>query len=95
VDDALIIVSELVTNAVQHVDWQVYPGKVIVHAYLGARGLVIEVRDPSPAPPLPAGAREVLRECGQGLPLIRGLAREFNHSLLPNGKSVWAVCGVD
>jgi anti-sigma regulatory factor (Ser/Thr protein kinase) len=93
VADALVIVSELVTNSVRHVNWQIYPGTITVHAYLSGGRLVIEVRDPSPVPPVPLANTETLREDGKGLPVVQSLALAFNYAILPNGKSVWAVCG--
>ncbi|MEV3977848.1 ATP-binding protein [Nonomuraea sp. NPDC049758] len=94
-DDALTVVSELVTNAVRHVPPG--PGRDWVTVLLGiGDGLVrLEVVDPGTAQreprfaPLDAGS---LRESGRGLGLVAALSvRSGTHVAEPHGhRVVWA-----
>jgi anti-sigma regulatory factor (Ser/Thr protein kinase) len=96
VQDALIIGTELVTNAVLHAR---RPG-IIVMCHLTSVGPTIEVRDGSRRPPMfpaenaPAhgnGRGAGSRENGRGLLIVASLALKCGYSVLPNGKSVWAI----
>ncbi|MFF4191362.1 ATP-binding protein [Nonomuraea sp. NPDC001831] len=94
-DDALTVVSELVTNAVRHVppgpdrDW------VMVLLGMGDGFVHLEVVDPGTADreprfvPLDAGS---LRESGRGLGLVAALSvRSGTHTAGPHGhRVVWA-----
>ncbi|GAA1550270.1 hypothetical protein GCM10009678_36500 [Actinomadura kijaniata] len=86
---ALLVVSELVTNAYKHGS---APGEVIsVRLYLSADGPVVEVRDGSRAEPC---VRPLSLECfsGRGLAIISELTAGwgFRH-LASGGKAVYAV----
>lgn len=103
VDDATLAVSELVTNAVQHVRWQRYPAtaQVIgVRLTRAARRLTVTVDDPDPRrPETPQPHHPVkiaepdLDGCelrGNGLRLVRSRALEFGVDAgAAGGKCVW------
>ncbi|MFI1092716.1 ATP-binding protein [Streptomyces sp. NPDC020917] len=87
VDDAVLIVSELVTNAVRHT-----PSLLIrVSITRSAPGLVrIDVVDRSQRPPLRRRTDEY-SENGRGLTLVDRLTAHWGSDPLPFGKRVWAV----
>lgn len=93
VEDAALVVSELVTNAVRHGR---VPGRLVELrlVYDLEKSVTVEVSDtgdgrPSPdaAPPaaVPASA-----ESGRGLPLVAALAAEWGVRDRVVGKTVWA-----
>lgn len=93
--DAGLVVSELVTNAVQHAvepgtaDQGEYP--VWLGIFLHPDELVCAVTDPSSRPPCPRDA-EASALGGRGLALISALSRTWSWSLTPpRGKTVWAT----
>jgi anti-sigma regulatory factor (Ser/Thr protein kinase) len=86
-ETAVLLVSELVTNAIQHASTD---GSVIV-LRLETTGdwLRIEVHDADPgepAPRLPTG----LAESGFGLVLVEAMADKWGVRQTGNGKAVWA-----
>ncbi|MEU5978405.1 ATP-binding protein [Streptomyces sp. NPDC047315] len=86
VDDIVLAVSELVTNAIQHVG---LPGHLHITHY--AVKVRVEVEDGSPAtPPLAARTVSTSQERGRGLPIIDKLS-EKNWGVRPgrNGKTTW------
>lgn len=84
VDDARLIVSELVTNALLHAG---LPAELVVS--LAPPMARLEVRDRSPVPPTrPERNDEAMT--GRGLHLIEGLAYDWGVEQLPPGKVVWA-----
>ena len=90
VDDALLLVTELVTNAVVHAGTDVE-----LHVDTGAGRARIEVVDHG------AGSLPVLRvdpdearEGGRGIFLLDALAQEWGTRNFSGGKSVWFVLGV-
>ncbi|MGK5557194.1 ATP-binding protein [Actinomadura kijaniata] len=86
---ALLVVSELVTNAYRHGS---APGEVIsVRLYLSAAGPVVEVRDGSDAEPR-ALPLTLDRFSGRGLAIVSELTQAwgFRH-LASGGKAVYAV----
>ncbi|MEX3101454.1 MULTISPECIES: ATP-binding protein [unclassified Streptomyces] len=86
-DDALLVVSELVTNAVLATPDAL---ALVTVRLLGLRtGLVVEVGDGSPKEPVPA-APDADSEGGRGLLLVRELAARWGSCALPDGKVVWA-----
>ncbi len=83
VDDAVLLVSELLANAVLHAGTQTR-----LRLDMGETSVRVEVEDadaalPSPAP---AGATD---EGGRGLRLVEQLAQRCGWNRLPAGKSVW------
>lgn len=83
-DDAVLLVSELVGNAVKHAGAHVFGLRI-----RRRRGWIrIEVRDPSRALPCHLPVRE-LDESGRGLWLVDRLADRWGVDLLPDGKTTW------
>lgn len=101
-DDALLIVGELVTNAVRHARPQRSPGQdestgpprvpaCSLFLQLTHDHLLITVHDQDPRPPaLERPGAEA--ESGRGLLLVAGLSAAWGYSYPPSatGKSVWA-----
>jgi two-component sensor histidine kinase len=83
VDDAVLLVSELVTNAVMHAQT---PLEVQVHVGKGA--VRVEVQDDSDALPI---ARIPRNEAtgGRGLQLVERIARAWGIERRTRGKVVW------
>jgi len=79
--DALIVVSELVTNAIRHGGASAATGELAVHAALRAQALRIEVTDPGPG--FEAGGHGPRADGGYGLHLLDRLATR------------WGVSGAD
>jgi pimeloyl-ACP methyl ester carboxylesterase/anti-sigma regulatory factor (Ser/Thr protein kinase) len=84
VDDAEIITSELVTNAIEH-------GSGVVELRVAAlpHRVRISVIDASPEAPVIATDRG-LQVGGRGLALVDRLAADWGHDVGPDGKEVWA-----
>jgi len=84
VEDALLVISELVQNVSQHTRSD---GELVVSAVDG--GLLIEVTDDDPRSPRlqhPDGRRTG----GRGLLLVAGLAEDWGVRQHDTGKTVWA-----
>ena len=82
-DEALLLTSELVTNAVVHA------GSEVDLTVMEDGGRVrVEVVDDDPRPVAPA-ERGILAPGGRGLCLVQALAREWGVRPGPTGKSVW------
>ena len=82
-DDALLLTSELVTNAVLHATTGVELSVVTGHD-----ALHVEVSDGDPALPEPRVA-DVEDLGGRGLALVAALASDWGVKLAPPGKVVW------
>ena len=82
--DLLVVVSELVTNAVVHT---AAPGRVTV-SWDGRRA-VIQVDDADPRPPVLLEPVPTIG--GRGLLLVDRLSAAWGTDALPGGKSVWAA----
>jgi two-component sensor histidine kinase len=85
-DDAMIVVTELVSNAVRHAR-RVAGGRIGVSLSREPDGLRIEVRDPGYGFVPSTGARD---EGGFGLPVVDRLAREWGIRG-GNATVVWCV----
>lgn len=82
-DDALLLVSELVTNVVRHVSGQV---ALRVEVALSDPGLHVAVVDSSPELPVP-GLRGP--QGGHGILLVSALADRWGSERYDGGKRVW------
>ena len=89
-DDALLLVTELVTNSVVHAGTDVE-----LHIEIGAGSARIEVVDRGAASlPIVTGEPDGIREGGRGMFLLDALAQEWGTRHFPGGKSVWFSLGV-
>jgi hypothetical protein len=92
-DSALLLVSELVTSAVQdsaRLAWRDRDGLPMISLTLHstANGLIMEVWDGSPALPALQEA-DLTGDRGRGLLLVDFLADEWGHYPVDGGKVVW------
>ena len=84
-DDLLLVVSEMVTNAVRHAE-----PPVELQIAATADRVVVAVADGSPAPPVARHAGEDA-EGGRGMGLVDLLCSEHGVRADPPGKKVWAA----
>jgi two-component sensor histidine kinase len=82
---ALLVMSELVTNAVEHARTGL---RLVVTRT--AEGLLIEVSDESGAEPRLRAPGTVERR-GHGLRVVEGLTRRWDWTMSARGKTVWAL----
>ncbi|MGW4566885.1 SpoIIE family protein phosphatase [Streptomyces sp. NPDC004561] len=82
-DDALLLLSEVLTNAVQHAQ-----GPIGVHVCRTDTALTVEVSDRSLHLPQPRLAAED-DESGRGLLLVRALAHDWGVRPTDEGKTTW------
>ncbi|MEW2115417.1 ATP-binding protein [Streptomyces sp. NPDC005474] len=88
-DNALLVTSELVTNALTHAASE----RVVCRLYLSAERLYIEVEDENRGRTLPARRRpEPDEQCGRGLLLVGVLTSDWGVRDAPDGSGrvVWA-----
>ncbi len=85
VEDACMIVTELVTNAIRET-----PGREI-WVYLSLRDgrPLLEVWDSSSEPPS-LRPEDPFAESGRGLRIVRALSAECGYRIHSNGKVIWA-----
>jgi sigma-B regulation protein RsbU (phosphoserine phosphatase) len=89
-DDAVLLVSELVTNAVVHAGTQIE-----LHLDIGPRSARVEVIDYRPGPmPALLGEPHDGREAGRGMLLLDVIATEWGTRHFAGGKAVWFTLGV-
>jgi anti-sigma regulatory factor (Ser/Thr protein kinase) len=98
VDDAVVIISELVTNAIRHglPPYAAAAGEMPIKLTLVRQGrfVVCIVSDPSDQSPEVRAADDVC-ENGRGLHVIEALSRVWGWTPLPGaGKAVWAALTV-
>jgi anti-sigma regulatory factor (Ser/Thr protein kinase) len=87
-EDAEMVTSEMVTNAVKHSDAQTIGLELT--SLDGSRAVAIVVTDPSPQPPVrrdPTGDAE----CGRGLHIVTALAARWGWRPQGAGKAVFAI----
>jgi hypothetical protein len=88
VDDARLMVSELVTNCITKV-----PGKPLwVDLSRVGKNILLEVWDCSTAPPV-AQAPDFLAEGGRGLRVVDELGIRWDYDVFCCGKVVWVLFG--
>ncbi|WP_078849526.1 ATP-binding protein [Streptomyces sp. NRRL F-5126] len=86
VEDVVLTVSELVTNAVRY---GTEPGEaLIVSLDVSPKRVRVEVYDRSRDRPYPGGGLD--DERGRGLLIVNSLAESWGVDDLPDGKRVWA-----
>ena len=88
-DDALLLVSELVTNAVMHAGTELE-----LRIDIGPDLARVEVIDHGLGSPIRYGDPAEAREGGRGVFLLDALAQEWGTRHFAGGKSVWFVLGV-
>ena len=89
-DDALLLVTELVTNAVVHAGTEVE-----LHIDIGAGRARIEVLDRGAGTlPVVTGLPDASREGGRGIFLLDAPAQEWGTRHFPGGKAIWFSLGV-
>lgn len=82
-DDVLLLVSELVTNAVHHAR-----SAVELTLRTDGKAVRVEIRDDSPAPPVhQAFTDDRLR--GRGIALVDALSTRWGVEPVRDGKTVW------
>jgi anti-sigma regulatory factor (Ser/Thr protein kinase) len=86
VDDATVVVSELVTNAVAAAPW----GPIFVALPPSSGRLVIEVWDLSPERPVPREP-DALDTHGRGLGVVKALSLSYGCDQRGRWKVVWAL----
>jgi anti-sigma regulatory factor (Ser/Thr protein kinase) len=81
---AALLTSELATNAVEH-----GAGDFTVEVTDTGHGVRVDVRDPSPSPPVVRAAQD-LDEHGRGMRIVEAVATAWGTEMLPHdGKRVW------
>ncbi|WP_175410909.1 ATP-binding protein [Streptomyces sp. TRM64462] len=88
-DEAVLVLSELLTNAVQHAQ---APGRPLATRFtrLPDGGVRIEVHDASEAHPKPTTPQPPDAEAGRGLHLVTALAASWGVTRQEGGKTTWA-----
>ncbi|HTZ29386.1 MAG TPA: ATP-binding protein [Streptosporangiaceae bacterium] len=87
-EDAVMVTSELATNAIKHTDGLKFGFEVIHLAASGAVAVI--VTDPSPHPPVKRGLSEDT-EHGRGLNIVEALSASWGWRPKDPGKAVYAV----
>ena len=82
-DTAVLLVSEVVTNALRHTDGRV---ELVVRRLPGR--LRVEVADEASRPPVDTGAG-LLDDAGRGVPIMDALSDRWGTSADGAGKVVW------
>jgi anti-sigma regulatory factor (Ser/Thr protein kinase) len=89
-DSVLLVVSELVTNAVQISMKHPVPPPVQFAMSSTESSVLIEVRDYDPRPPVTRNPTD-LDDSGRGLLLVGTLSAQWGWTEFRRGKVVWAV----
>ncbi|WP_327290327.1 ATP-binding protein [Streptomyces sp. NBC_01198] len=93
VETAVLVTSELLTNAIRHCHYDDPAHLVLVRITDEGTELRLEVSDPSRVRPRPGTATSDA-ESGRGLMLVRAAAAGFGaRDREPDGKTVWATVG--
>jgi anti-sigma regulatory factor (Ser/Thr protein kinase) len=84
--DALVVVTELVTNVVEHAGTECR-----LAISIGKESLRIEVRDFHRSRPRPRSTTYTGLARGRGLHLVASLSSQWGVTVLNDGKTVWAM----
>ncbi|MGW7433156.1 ATP-binding protein [Streptomyces sp. NPDC054861] len=91
VDAAMLLVTELVTNAVQHTDTSTITCTISLHSdtvTLSVTNTGTHTHNaPKPEQPVP----DDLKESGRGLLIVSALATDWGTRLTPDTRQVWAL----
>lgn len=87
-EDAELVTSEIVTNAIRHADAQQIGLEVT--SLGGAEAVAIVVTDTSPVPPIKRDL-SVDSECGRGLDIVAALSARWGWRPKEGGKAVFAI----
>ncbi|GII55226.1 ATP-binding protein [Planotetraspora thailandica] len=90
IDDAELVVSELVTNALRHADAGGGAAPIRLQLVNHRFHVGCAVRDPSGNVPAPSAVGD-LSETGRGLRLVEALTATWGWILVGEGKVVWAL----
>jgi len=86
---AELVVSELVTNALEH-GLAGIPATVRIWLSSDGGSVAINVWDASPVPPVPKNAGADA-DSGRGLMIVAALSTDWGYSAADPGKVVWAI----
>lgn len=89
-EDAALIVSELVGNALRH-GRATRGGRVLVGWHFDDEGLRIEVTDGGGGRPEMQKGRNPWSQSGRGLAIVATLAERWGYALESRGTTVWAA----
>jgi anti-sigma regulatory factor (Ser/Thr protein kinase) len=90
-DDLLIVVSELVTNAIRHAP-RVTGGRILLTVRGGEDHVHVAVRDPGPG--FASGGRDPAREGGLGLVAVARISSDWGVQE-GDGTTVWCSIATD
>lgn len=92
-DDAVLVVTELATNALLHAAPQARAGQTGVWLKLTLRRahVVCAVTDQSDSPPMCPRTDGALEVHGRGLHIVEALSEHWGWTRSPAGKTVWAM----
>ena len=88
-DDAVLMTSELVTNAVLHTDSCRPGGTVMITVSESAGGVRVEVADAGSELTAPVVRADVFTADGHGLFLVQSLADQWGYLRSESGTTVW------
>jgi anti-sigma regulatory factor (Ser/Thr protein kinase) len=92
-EDAVLLTSELVTNAVMHSNSRSHGGSVNLLVLESVRGLRIEVADQGSDLSSPAVRGDLYASDGHGLFLVQALADQWGYLRDDSGTTVWFWLG--
>jgi anti-sigma regulatory factor (Ser/Thr protein kinase) len=93
IDDAVLLTSELVTNAITHTRSRSDGGAVTIQVVEADGGVRVEVADDGSELSAPVVRGEVLASDGHGLFLVQTLADQWGYVRDDNGTTVWFWLG--
>jgi anti-sigma regulatory factor (Ser/Thr protein kinase) len=88
-DEARLLTSELVTNAVQHSESRQPGGLVIITVAGVPGGIRVEVTDDGSSGSVPVVRATTLDTCGRGLHLVSSLCEDWGYVQQARSTTVW------